>query len=453
MLTGLQQLQADLSGRASAMDDVKTRSAQVDAEAKHAHLSLGEHATAGQASLEATLAKMTAWRHLRETTQQETDQLAVRLVPHLLCPLETLARVCSVPVPSPLASILPAFTADTKVEPTAPHEFAEALQREEALLRGGLAARFPLAAVQSTLAEVLPVVERLREDLAALEQVLQTLQRELDQYAAEVDLQSKLHDTYTAFAARSKQLRKELLLQLHLQLAASDSDSDSNSEEDKDPAQQIKAQQQSTLARFRSEWLPLVELCWTCRPELLLRRWCELQPWAQLDAKAKRKLQRKRAKTAQAPGALHGPGLGPAEELQPWVEHMLTSLHTRGLERPELSLEAYVLLDVASASDARHPVQQARAPNGEVVALKRFTVAARDLASLRKVPCVQTRLLCSHNRHSIKTGAAFHVWSVMCRRHACCSAWLATRTLSVSTAPLWKSVTSLWRCPSTRAGR
>ena len=71
--------------------------------------------------------------------------------------------------------------------------------------------------------------------------------------------------------------------------------------------------------------------------------------------------------------------------LQPWVEHMLQSLHTNGLERPELSLDAYALQDVVSTANARHAVQKAISPSGEVVALKRFTLAASDLASLRKV--------------------------------------------------------------------
>ena len=72
----------------------------------------------------------------------------------------------------------------------------------------------------------------------------------------------------------------------------------------------------------------------------MVRRWCEKQPWAQLDEKARARARKQRAKAKPSSAAKQSP----EGELQPWVEHMLTSLSTQGLERDELSLDAYTLV-------------------------------------------------------------------------------------------------------------
>ena len=360
---------------------------------------LDEQFTSASRGVEAVLPLLEEWNALKDTTRRTTNELASALLSRLLQQAHTLVHYCR-SSSAPVDESALAHFADCENNPQARVAFAEALEQEEALVGQGLEAQFPLAELQASLASLLPALGRLRDKLVTLERFVVSQDADVLAYKLHANLETKLRDMYANFAEQRKKVGRQIrrLLQRRDALEDSDSDIELDGENDIQQLNQAieiaKQENRKMLSSHQRDWSELMGSCWQTRPELRLRHWCKLQPWAQLDDKARAKAEKKRSGTpgsrsVQAETEFH---------LQPWVEHMLQFLNTHGLERPELSLDDYTLneegFDVVSRAGANHPVRMARNPAGAVVALKRFTVAARDVAALRKVSPLRGGCIC-----------------------------------------------------------
>ena len=79
----------------------------------------------------------------------------MRLFP-ISCGHSTLLPKCAEPVPVAHSDLAPYAAAD--LQPRDLSAFGEAVQEEEALVGAGLQSRFPAAAVQATLASMIPAL-------------------------------------------------------------------------------------------------------------------------------------------------------------------------------------------------------------------------------------------------------------------------------------------------------
>jgi hypothetical protein len=312
-----------------------------------------------------TLEQIQQWRLLKTNAAQTTNQLAAQVLPHYVMAMQVLTSVCLL---DQKGCQLP--TQPIVVDPKAPAAFVMAVRAEEALSGQGHASCFPHDSVLQTTRTVFEALDVMHRHLATLERLDTTLREDLQSSLRQANLEAKLEERYSLFAKASKNLRKQRRA-AELEL----SDSDSEEEDLVVKRQELKQAYGKVLTSFRRDWNELLRNVRRHRPELLLRHWCELQSWALRPAKAKSG----RSASQKSPSKVDEP------KLQPWLESMLSHLDTEGLQRAELTLQDYDLLGIVSESHARHVVQKARAPNGEEVALKRYTISPSDHALLRKV--------------------------------------------------------------------
>ena len=170
-------------------------------------------------------------------------------------------------------------------------------------------------------------------------------------------LEDDLKERHDEFLKCKRKLKRKIA---RLDPDTKDSDNEMGEEELKAAKVELERELCSALGGFHRDWEALLHVAKHERPELLQRVWCAQQPWAQ-----------------EKKGCA---------KLAAWVEAALTHLDSHGLEKPELSLEAYSDRKLLPAGGANHSVYVAVSPSGARVALKRFTATRpQDRAALKKV--------------------------------------------------------------------
>ena len=273
-------------------------------------------------------------------TRQRTNAVAKLASSSFLATADRLASL------SELA--LPRLELPASFHPGAPAAFAAAVEAEN------VQHKQTQAASDAWLQAFHGLIVHISARLNHLLHVARTLPHTLERAKKLEALQDGLKERYAHFVNSKRALKRKIA-----KVENPDSDVEMDEDEQKANKAELERKLREELSAFHRDWAVLLTDAKSERPELLQRAWCALQPWAQ-------------GKKGEA-------------KLAEWVEAMLTHLDSRGLEKPDLSLEAYSDRKMLPADGANHLVWAATSPSGTRVALKRFTPRPQDQAALKKV--------------------------------------------------------------------
>jgi hypothetical protein len=277
------------------------------------------------AALAEANAAVLQWQRVRsaaDTAIAATNMLAATVLSQMSTDLQLLADTCGLPF-GPAPGKAESFEMNTAAR------FAQAVCDEARRRREATEEPFPDAQVRKLFAVVPLLLTRLFASLSALSRVATTLRDVLPTIRDAAMLEKALRERYAAFVSADVDIKRKL----HDLSRPRNEEQEDESEEEKD-AETVRAtldqKQRATLSSFRRDWNELLRGARLHRPELLIRSWCETQPWA-------RKSDTKRARSNKSSKESSNFGSGP--ELEKWVEAVLKEIEMGGLHRPELTLK------------------------------------------------------------------------------------------------------------------